>query len=632
MIRDKDTGATQTQAPVQNQAPVTQAPPQTQAPQMEQPQVQQNQFAGRDLNSNFERSGKTQGGDARSSEALQLFNRLKAQAVESQDLKDDFSILRFDRDQNQVGWSSLIIAKAATINGKALIVIRPLIMPNASIELPTRKITLQNGMHQEVIETEVSVGDVFSKKYHGKLVAYVQAALSKPNAEVVLAGAFPIPADLVLKDSELQLRALLIKSVNACEDHLQRRSGEKPFTISMLKGQEETLAAKIDTRDLTVTDTLGNPIRSDVVVGMQRVRRQGQQQDNEFYETDVKLNQVSMFTNLEYQQQAQQSNFFGAGQQVGQPVPPCTAAVVITDVRNADGIQANTPEMYWLALSNAYRATHGHAWARPFLPQTGKAKDLRDIGALGWLSQLQNKIDTKAASFDDAQFGMLTVSMIKDKPVFQIDLNRLGENGPIDGMLLDAAGGENQQKAVATAVRQITNLLGVDFGKFFDYTTQPILVKTGQTIDLGHYLDEDGEKRDRRELDNLGALNASEGNLNEWWAYYGSQQNTNIHPDQRAKQSRNFDRQYLGSTVTYTGKAERCTFNPKFIEALDAAIVAVGLSVTMDNTSVLNSGQRFTGNSVINQFQVGGTAQVQQYGGQQQGYGPQYNSSVGSFY
>lgn len=629
MIRDKDTAATST-APEAAAAPQQQAHVQqpVQAPQ----QMTQTQFNGGigNVNSFFERSGKTQGGDARSSEALQIFSRLKDQAVAQQDLSNDFSILRFDRDQNQVGWSSLVIAKAVTLNGKPVIAIRPLIMPNAGIELPARKTVIQNGMHQETIETEVDVASVFSKKYHARLVAFVQASLGKTNAQVVLAGAYPIPAEFNLKEGELQLRDLLIKSVNACDDFLARLSGERPFTVGILKGQDETLAAKIDTRDQPVLDVLGNPIRSDVVVSMQRVKRNGQQQENEFYEADVKLNQVSMFTNLEYQQTQQIAPVFGQQQQA--PVAPCVAAVVITNVRQAEWIKANTPEMYWLALTNAYRSTHGHAWARPFVPQTGKVKDLRDIGALGWLSQLQNKIDTKSASFDDAQFGQLMLQMVQQKPVFQIDLDRMGENGAVDGMLLDAAGGENQQKAVQTAVRQITNLIGQDFGKFFDYTTQPILVKTGQTIDLGYYIDEEGEKRDRRELDNLGALNASEGNLGEWWAYYGSQQNTQVHPDVRAKQSRNFDRQYLGATVTYTGKAERCTFNPKFIEALDAAIAAAGLQVTMDNTSVLNSGQRFMGNSAIQQFMVSGQAQVATFGGGQAGYGPQFGGGVASFY
>lgn len=628
MIRDNDTQATSTQAQAQVAAP-TQQKPQQQAPVME---TSRQQFQGGigNVNAMFERSGKTQGGDARSSEALQLFNRLKDQAVAQQDLRDDFTILRFDRDQQQVGWSSLVVAKTITLNGKPVIAVRPLLMPNTAIELPARKDVIQNGMHQETIETETTVTDVFSKKYFARLASFVQSQFAKPNAEVVLAGAYPIPAELVLKDSELQLRDLLIKSVNACDDFLARKSGERPFSLDILKGQDETLTAKIDTRDLTVANTVGDPIRSDIVVSMQRVKRQGQQQENEFYEADVKLNQVSMFSNLEYHQNQTQQSMF-PGQQV-QHVAPCVAAVVITDVRQAPWIKANTPEMYWLAKSNAFRSTHGHAWARPFLPQTGKTKDLRDIGALGWLSQLQAKIDTKAAAFDDAQFGQLMLQMVQQKPVFQIDLNRLGENGPIDGMLLDAAGGEKQGIATATIMRQISNLINGDFSKFFDHTTQPILVKTGQIIDLGYYLDEDGEKRDRRELDNLGALNAAEGNLGEWWGYYGSQQNTQIHPALRAKQSRNYDRQYLGNTVTYTGKAERCTYNPKFIEALDAAIVAAGLHVTMDNTSVLNSGQRFSGNSVIGQFMVGGVANVATFGGQQGGFGPQNTAGVGSFY
>lgn len=632
MIRDNDQAVTGQQ----QQAAPQQTTQSQQAPQMNQQQQQQNTQSTQggigNINAIYERSGKTQGGDARSSEALQLFNRLKDQAVAQQDLKDDFSILRFDRDQNQVGWSSLVIAKRVNLNGKPVIAVRPLIMPNAGIELPARKVTVQNGMHQDVIETETTPSNVFSKKYWGRLVGFVNASFGTPNAEIVLAGAYTIPAELVLKDSELQLRALLIKSVNSCDDFLARRSGEKPFNIGLLKGQDETLAAKVDTRDAPVLDTLGYPIRSDVVVSMQRVKNNRQNQENEFYEADVKLNQVSMFTNLEYQQQAQQQTMF-AQQQPQAQIAPCVASVVITDVRQADWIKANTPEMYWLALSNAFRSTHGHAWARPFLPQTGKSKDFRDIGALGYLSVMAAQIDTKAANFDDAQFGQLMQQMVRPNPVFQNDLNRLGENGPIDGLQIDAAGGENQLRAAQQIGHQISQLTGLDFKQFFDYTKEEILRKSGQQVDLGYYLDEDGEKRDRRDLDNLAALNASEGNMNEWWNFYGSQLNSNIHPDLRAKQSRNFDRQYLGSTVTYHDQIERYTYNPKFIEALDAIIVAAGLHVTMDNTSVMNAGQRFVGNSVIGQYMVGGQAQVATYAAPGQGgYNTQFNSGASSFY
>lgn len=632
MIRDT---AANTQTPAAQQAAPQQAPVQqaTQVPPMHQAQPQQTpSYAGTGgINAQFTRSGNVQGGDARASEALTIVTRLKEQAVAQQDLSDDFSILRFDRDQHQVGWSALVIAKQVTLNGQPTIAVRPLILPNNAIELPKRKTTIQNGMQTDVIESDIDVGSVFSAQYFNRLSTYVQNTLGKPGARVVSAGAFAIPADLVLKDSELPLRNLLIKSVNACDDILALYSGERPFTIAGLKGQQgETLAAKVDIRNQPIHDTIGNPIRGDIIVTTQRVRRQGQQQENEFYETDVKLNQVAMFTNLERTPQQQAQQLF-PNQQPTQAPAPWIAAVVITDVRNAEGIQANTPEMYWFALSNAYRSTHGHAWARPFLPMTGVAKDMKDIGALGWMSALRNRIDTKAASFDDAQFGQLMLSQVQPNPVFQIDLNRLSETAVMDGLLLDAAGGPNAQKAAATAVRQINNLGGGGFEKYFDYTQQPILERTGQVIDLGNWFDGD-EKRDRRDMDNLAALNLAEGNETEFWNYYGAQMNPGLHPELRNRQSRNFDRQYLGSTVTYTGKAERCTFNPKFIEALDRYLADAGLQITMDNTSVLNSGQRFTGNSVIGNFMVGGSAQVHSAYAGNQGFNTQYQTGVSSFY
>lgn len=628
MIRDTSSNtnaAPAQQAPVQ-QAQHVQQP--AQVPPMHQQTQQSAQRGGAgNINSNFERSGKVQGGDARSSEALTIVTRLKDQAIDQQDLKDDFSILRFDRDQHQVAWSSLVIAKQITLQGSPVIAVRPLIMPNNAIELPKRKTTVQNGMQTDVIETEIDVNTVFSANYFARLQTYVQNALGKPGARVVLAGAFPIPADLVLKESELQLRELLIESVNACDDILALHSGERPFTISSLKGdQNETLAAKVDIRTTPIHDTVGNPIRADILVTTQRVRRQGQQQENEFYEADVKLNQVAMFTNLERTPQAAQQAMFPNQQPLQQPAP-WVAAVVITDVRNADWISANTPEMYWFSLTNAYRTTNGHAWVRPFLPLTGLAKDMKDIGALGWFTALRNRIDTKSAAFDDAQFGQLMLSQVQQNPVFQIDLNRLSRNGIMEGLLLDAAGGPNTQKAAATIIKQINNLVGGGFEKYFDYTTQPILERTGQIIDLGHWDDGEG-KRDRRDLDNLAAANASEGNENEFWGFYGAQVNPHIHPDVRNRQSRNYDRQYLGNTVTYTGKAERCTFNPKFIEALDRAVAEAGLQITMDNTSVLNSGQRFNGNTVIGNFMVGGQAAVTSAYQGQQGFN-NYNQQSG---
>lgn len=633
MIRDQDAAASQTQAPAKEQAPQQHQQRQAQQPAQGQVKMQQTQTqAGVGaINSLFSRSGRTEGGDARAAEALQILNRLKEEAVASQDLQNDFAILRFDRDQQQVGYSSMLVIKKLQIAGAQVIAVRPLIMPNSGISLPLRKTQVSQGMHVETIDEEVTVQDVFSQNYWNRVVEYIKTQLGLPDARVVLTSAFAIPADFSLKE-EVVLKALLVKSVNACDDMLQRHAGESPFSVELLKGTDEYLTAKIDTRELPVTDVLGNPIRSDMVISLARTRKNGKQ-ENEFYEADTQLNQASVAIDLEYngQQQQQQQSMFGTQQQAF--TPPFTPTVTITDIRQAGWIKANTPEMFWLGMSNAFRVTGGSAWAKGFLPRVGVQKDLRDPGAMGWLSKLASKIDTKTEAFKDEHFIELINAMVQPHPVFQIDLDRMSENGAIEGMLIDAAGGPNQQKATAFIIKSINNLIGGGFEKYFDHTTQALLTLTAQEVQKGFYLDAEGEKRDRRELGVLGALNSSQGNLQEWMNWYGAQLNGNIHPALRAKQARNYDKQYLGASVTYTGtKAVRAILNPKLIEALDAALTNAGLQVAMDNIGNLAGGQRFQGNAAIGSFAVQGTAHVVNTMQSQGGFQGNFGGGVTSFY
>lgn len=195
MIRDLDK-ATNTQAPAAAAQVNTQQQTQGQPKMQQTQQSQQTPAAGLgSLNNLFSRSGRTEGGDARSAEALQILSRLKEEAIATQDLQNDFTILRFDRDQNMVGWSSLLIVKKAVISGEAVLAVRPLLMPNAAIQLPVRKVQISQGMHVETIDVEVDVQSVFSQKYWNRVTDYVKAQLGLPNAKVVLTSAFPIPTD-----------------------------------------------------------------------------------------------------------------------------------------------------------------------------------------------------------------------------------------------------------------------------------------------------------------------------------------------------------------------------------------------------------------------------------------------------
>lgn len=615
------------QQPQQQQA--TQPQQQTaQAAPQQQGFAQSQQQSIFNLDQQFVRSGRVDGGDNRCAEALQIAQRLKEEAVANQDLKGSFQILRFDRDANRVGYSSLLVVKTAKINGVNSVFVRTLMMPNNAIKIPNRKLQFGGGFGSmtEVVEVEVEAHDVFSANYWNKISEFVRNSLGAPDAVVYSVGGYVIPSDFDLKD-EHTLKQTLIRSVNLCDDMMARQTGERPFSVSMLKGTDEIVSAHLDFSGENQQDQLGNPIRSDITVSLKRGRKD-QQQENEYYEADSTINQLSMIVDLEYSPQQQQS-MFGQQQQFQ---PPCTAAIIVTDRRNAPWIKANTMELDLFALSNAFRVTANQSWARSLTPVVGKAKDLRDIGALGLLSPQAKAIDTKTETFTQQNFAELMMAMVKPNPVFMIDLDSMGDNGFIDSVWLDTIGGPNQSKAKAAIVQSINNLIGQDFKQFFDYTTKPFLQPYGSTINKGYYYAGD-EKRDRRDLDVLGALNASEGNVQEWFSWYGTQCNTGIQAEIRNKQSKNFDKQYLGQ-VTYTGKAVRCILNPEFIQGLDAAIAAAGLQVVMDNVAMSFGAQRFQGNMAIGSFAVSGSAQVASSFGGQSNFNTYTQSGVGmnSFY
>lgn len=606
-----------------------QAAPQQQQQAQQQAAPQPRFSTATNIANSFRRSGRVDGGDARSAEALQILQRLKKESVDNQDLEENFQILRFDRDANQVGISSLLVVKTVKINGKVNAFVRPLMMPNNSIKLGSRKVQFnQAGFGQvETIEVEVEPSDVFTPNYWNRIVEFVKGTLGQPDAVVFSVGAYVIPGEFDLKEEHL-LKQILIRSVNFCDDLLARQSGEQPFTVSMIKSDQEILSANLDFSGTPVTDQLGNPVRSDIIVSTKRVRKDNQQ-ENEFYESDSTINQVSLMVDLEYAPQQQQAMF---GQNQMQQVPPCTAGIVITSVTNAPWIKANTPELYLFALSNAFRVTSGQSWARKFIPEVGKTKDLRDIGALGYLSPQGKKIDTKTETFTNQHFAELMFNMVKPNPVFMIDLDPMGDNGFLDSVMLDAMGGPNQAKAKATIGQAMTNLVGQDFKQFFDYTKEAILLPYGSTVNKGYYYDAD-EKRDRRDLDVLGALNASEGNQQEWLSWYATQCSNATHAELRNRQSKNFDRQYLGQVV-YTGRAVRAIINPNFVQAIDAAINAAGLAIVMDNIAVSFGAQRFQGNANIGNFAVSGVAAVTNSFGNNGNFATYqpYSVGTGSFY
>ncbi|MNF23927.1 hypothetical protein D3C87_1199480 [compost metagenome] len=558
-----------------------------------------------DVNSLLARGGKADNTEGRSGELLTALTLNGKEAVAAQNLTPDYELVRFDRDQHRVGVGAILVLRAFRKGADTYIAVRPLLVDNKQVSLKPRILNIG----QERLEIPTYVADVLSDEYWNRIVRHVQEHVANPKAVVANAGYLEVPADFDVSDkNNADVSKLLSVSVNRCDDVLARVNGETPFNISSFKAANEVLTAKLDFSGTPRTDLFGQPIRSDIQVSMNRSIR-GNAEADPFYDADTQFSSVSCYVNLEYAPAATPQGYAPAAVMETQLFTP---TIVITDVRQASWIGANTPELYFLALSNAYRTTAGTAWAGSLLPDVAKKDDPRDIGALTFLTKDAKKTKTKTDTFTPAHFGELMFMLVRPNPTFLIDINPVGENSAIENVLLMAASdGPNRERAVQMLVGALNNLTSGHFSQIFDHTKHHLIRMYGTDVHRGYYLDAREDRHDLRDLGTLEALNASGGNIQEFIAYYRTMCDQAIHPEIRLKQRVGYERQYLSQNLVIRGKYHRLVWTPEFILALDNAVKAAGVSVDVENVSTVYGSQRFTGNTAVTQFAV---AQQAQYG------------------
>lgn len=566
---------------------------------------QYNGPAGMSNTNNFlRRSGSFDRSETRSAEALEALDKARNKAVNAQGLKGDFELLRFSRDENRVGLSSILVCKVIKISGEVFAVVRTLLLKTDAVRLPPRPLTINN----QRIEVPTHAQDVFNDVYWSRMETYLRNRVGNATMRVIDAGPMQIPSDFDFED-ERMVMPILIESVNRCDDQIARLTGEEPFQISKVKRNDERVTARIDYTGEPTHDMVGNPIRADMVISMNR-QNINQPVEDDFYEREESFSSLSCFVNLEYTPPVQaQVQAYGQQPETAQ----CTPAIIITQVAQADWINAQTPELYMLALSNAYRITAGLSWMRPLMPQVGRGKkgiDTRDIGAIGWLSpQINAKVDTKGDKFSDQDFAQLMFTTVHQNPVFQIDVNPVGENSGMENILIDAAfDSAVRQRATERLITAADNLTGGLFSKYFDRNKAVISPYT--EVHMGYYFDEANERRDIRDLDTLAMLNLTAGNVNDFMDWYRTLCDTSIPAALRMQRREAMERNYLAKNLVITGRALRLTWGPEFLEALDKSTREAGLHVDMDNVTNVMGGQRFNGNTLINGYAVQGQAQL----------------------
>jgi len=592
--------------------------------QTAQPQQPQQGPAGFGaMNQLFRRSGSYDRSEGRSAEALRALTDASKEAINSQQLSDDFELIRFDRDQHRVGLSAILVAKSVKVQGKMYSIVRTLILDTEGVRLPPR--VVQYGSQR--IETPTRPQDVFNDIYLARLTEFMQRNKGITEMQVVDAGPLVIPREFDFTEVDLVAR-LLVTSVNRVDDVVAMLMGEQPLNVSAIKRNDERLTARVDFTGEPSYDITGMPVRNDIQVSLNRQVNNNQAQED-FYEVETHFNSVSGFVNLEYTGAQQQQPQMGWGQPQ-QPQPLFTPSFVITSVDQADWIQAQTFELYLLAISNAFRVTAGTAWAQTFRPQVGKAGiDMKDIGALGYKTQSMKKFETKSDSFTDQEFADMMSMLVQPNPVFMLDVNPVGDHASIENYFLDAAGdGPNRNKAVSRLIQAADNLTGGRFSAHFPHD-RPIVVPSNMEVHLGYYIGEDGEKRDIRDLDVLAMLNLTQGDMqtfNQWYATYCDPSRPF---ELRMQQREQLERQFLSKGLRITGRAVRLILTAEFIQALDKATHEAGLHVDFESMTTVIGGQRFAGNTMVGQYAVSGAASMGYGGGQTYSGGPSYGGVTG---
>lgn len=596
------------------------------------------------LNQLFQRSGSFNMSENRSAEALRALREVGDEAIKAQQLDSSFEVIRFDRDQHHVGLSSILVVKTVAAGGNRVVAgVRTLILDSDAIRLRPDVFYAANNQR---IEIQTRPQDVFNNAYWKRLDGFIRETRGAEDMRVYDAGPLLIPSEFDFSDN-LAVAQLLITSVNRCDDILGRHFGEQPLQIGSVKSPDERLSARVDFSNMPKHTITGLPVRNDIVVEMNRSANQGANQEDDYYERESTLNSVSGFVNLEYTGPQPQQQM-GFAQQPGQLQPIYAPSFIITSVDQAGWLQATTPELYLLALSNAYRVTAGTQWARAFLPKMVKGNDPQDIGALGYLlPQNPTKWDTKTDSFSETDFANLMRDMVKPHPTFLIDVDPVGDKMAVEYLLEDAAyAGVNKESAKKRLVAAADALTGNRFSPKYveaNGSIPDIVVpssndrQTPCRVHLGYYEGPDGERHDIRELDVLAMLNLTEGNINDFNEWYATYHDLSIPLPLRLQRRENLERHYLSKGLKITGWAHRLMIEPKFLVALDQAVTEAGVHVQMEDVSAVFGGQRFTGNEIVGSYAVTQNAQLNYgntgMGGGNQAANPHYgNTGSGRLY
>lgn len=482
--------------------------------------------------------------------------------------------------------SAIVLVVRHKQNRDVALSFHTMLVGDTSSDLPRPQVNI-NG---KVVEQQWVIGDAYDNDYRAVVAGAIARQFPNTNPNNMFdAEGQVIPPGYDFKDLSL-VRTTLANAFRAAGTVLN--SNASNFKDYSLEGSAAGLnsVATLAFNQNQQANAVGEPVRTDVYISYAEVlgTNQGGKQPGE----RVSLNSgertqqtfgIGGFMDLLWDPanpQVTQNPYQMAMQNYNQQPQSThlyTPRFVITKL---DAKVLNTLPGQLLGLVTSLTLRNAGNWIGAFRRPHTNEFDMRDVGAIGIEANLDknpsgfgSRIDTRSESFTTQQLAALVQAFIRPNLAVSMDVAECGPETWLTSVFLAAArGSADANEAILSAASLLTN------GRF-NYAG-PTVFNENNRIHMGYYVDKNGVRRDVRDVDYLAIANmfgeTDPVQIREWSDTFTR---TEYHQDLRLAARRQILESAIGGSVTYTGFAERVTFAGPFMDALEKAVVATGLTI-----------------------------------------------------
>ena len=519
---------------------------------------------------------RTPMGRTPASEVLsKLVKALSAVYEEGADKSFEVACIPVDMNSTtSLGVSALVVALRDKQDMSLGVAFHTLIV-EASVEPVAPRFEVINGVNTEIVR---SVGEAYDKIMISEISGVIAKAY--PSSQQHPASACVVPRDFNIND-QTAVYTLAANALFAASSELET-SGPNFIDLNLANADRDSnLQVRVAFGNTQINNAVQQPVRNDVAIDFTAApNNQNQNAQQLSVERVSGISRLGGFIDLVWDPvQMAQAPIWGQAVQQNN-YQRYSARFVATSLESQSVL---TIPAQLLALIPALSLLENNQWVQAFRQNSFNAEaDMHDIGAVGIEANFDGnpngigtRIDTKADSFRPEHLYKLISAVFRQGLHISLDVAECGPDTWFNDVFAAAAeGNPRANQAIIDAAQTLTN------GNFLKYFPGgPVAKDDNNRIQLGHYGDRNGVRRDIRDIDYLAILNlVGEKDMEVVQKWSDSFLLVN-----RPLPLRLADRKRIitgiFSDVVFTGFARRVTFEPSFIEALAKGAADAGMVI-----------------------------------------------------